>query len=667
MAAKWAASYNMSRNIFALERGLTKAGHAPLTEGERARLVENASEAFRQGAKDITERNGADPDPSTWDIASPLSPDALADLERQIAELMEKAQSDLEKVKKLLDEERSWQDEAKARINELYDAARGQIVEYRDPLVLDLDGDGIETVGTAAGVLFDHNASGVRQGTGWVKADDALVVLDRDGNGTIDSGRELFGNQTVLADGSFAAHGIHALAELDSNGNGAVDAGDARYGEVKLWRDLNQNGISEAGELQTLAQAGIAAIGLTAVPKNTALEGGNLLAYAGTYTRVDGATGDVGTVGTGTAADDLLAGASGSLDFALNPFYREFTDTVPISEAAAALPDVKGMGSVRDLREAASQSPELLAAVSGVSNSSELRAALPDIMDYWASTYETGTWDPPNIYSLKERAAGQNIDLFYAAFGDKTKANTSMSDWGTLEWEFERKLHILDIFNGRYTVTLPGGGGGGAVLGGVAGGGNGARVDDGSRPFPMSLTDAYLDNIDNAYYAIENYIFKAVWWSTILPNYMVLLQFSIDSGGLSFDFSAIEAALTDLAGTDATSAALDAAMLLRDVGFATLGWNGAEVLRAIIARNPDMDVLAASGNRLRQSRHRHHCTHRPRHRRHPAHRRAALLRQASTRARAWPFVTRHAPRQADVARRAKSSSHSTTSMNLSHR
>lgn len=64
-AARQAASIRFGRNIEGLQRALDGAGHAPLTEGERSKLVENANEAFRQGAKDITERNGADPDPST--------------------------------------------------------------------------------------------------------------------------------------------------------------------------------------------------------------------------------------------------------------------------------------------------------------------------------------------------------------------------------------------------------------------------------------------------------------------------------------------------------------------------------------------------------------------------------------------------------------------------
>jgi hypothetical protein len=60
---------------------------------------------------------------------------------------------------------------------------------FRDPLTLDLDGDGIETV--AAGVLFDHTGEGRRAATGWVGPDDGYLVLDRNGNGTIDDGREL--------------------------------------------------------------------------------------------------------------------------------------------------------------------------------------------------------------------------------------------------------------------------------------------------------------------------------------------------------------------------------------------------------------------------------------------------------------------------------------------
>jgi hypothetical protein len=164
--------------------------------------------------------------------------------------------------------------------------ARGW-VERRDPLVLDLDGDGIETTGIngyANTVLFDHDGDGVKTGTGWVKGDDAFLALDRNGNGLIDSGRELFGVDTVLANGQRAANGFAALAGLDSNGDGLIDAQDAQFAQLRLWRDLDQNGVSDEGELLTLAEAGIDSINLASVTTNTNLAGGNIQTAQGAYT-----------------------------------------------------------------------------------------------------------------------------------------------------------------------------------------------------------------------------------------------------------------------------------------------------------------------------------------------------------------------------------------------
>ena len=99
-------------------------------------------------------------------------------------------------------------------IKDFFDEAKN-FLPRRDPLVLDLDGDGIETVSATGAVLFDHDGDGVRSGTGWISSDDGILVLDRNGNGLIDSGRELFGADTVLSDGSTATSGFAALADLD--------------------------------------------------------------------------------------------------------------------------------------------------------------------------------------------------------------------------------------------------------------------------------------------------------------------------------------------------------------------------------------------------------------------------------------------------------------------
>jgi hypothetical protein len=132
-----------------------------------------------------------------------------------------------------------------------------------DPLVLDLDGGGISNSGIEPGypILFDHDGDGVRNATGWVGAGEAIVVRDLDGNGTIDSGREIFGDNTLLTRGpkagQRAADGFEAMADLDSNNDGQFNAADAAFASVKLWKDANQNGISEAGELFTFAQMGV--------------------------------------------------------------------------------------------------------------------------------------------------------------------------------------------------------------------------------------------------------------------------------------------------------------------------------------------------------------------------------------------------------------------------
>ena len=89
----------------------------------------------------------------------------------------------------------------------------------RDPIILDLDGDGLETVGLASNIYFDHDGDGVLTKTGWVGKDDALLVWDRNANGRIDTGAELFGDFTPLPNGTLAPNGFAALAALDSNGD----------------------------------------------------------------------------------------------------------------------------------------------------------------------------------------------------------------------------------------------------------------------------------------------------------------------------------------------------------------------------------------------------------------------------------------------------------------
>lgn len=169
-------------------------------------------------------------------------------------------------------------------------------ISIYDPLALDLNGDGKIGISPASngGAYFDHNGDGVSHKSSWINKEDGILAYDRNGNGNIDNGGELFGNFTQIKDKEsnqrLAKDGYEALKEFDSNNDGLIDKNDDKFKDLKIWQDANSNGISDEGELKSLDGLGIASLSLNHNEVNEDLGGGNTLTLKGSYTKTNGQT-----------------------------------------------------------------------------------------------------------------------------------------------------------------------------------------------------------------------------------------------------------------------------------------------------------------------------------------------------------------------------------------
>ena len=130
--------------------------------------------------------------------------------------------------------------------------------ETYDPLVIDLNGDGIKGTNLDYSINFDLNSDGFKESSSWIDSNDAFIAVDRNANGIIDDGSELFGDKSVSNSvyaytSQTAKNGFEALKEFDSNNDNIIDINDTEFDKLLLWQDLNSDGISGANEIIKLS------------------------------------------------------------------------------------------------------------------------------------------------------------------------------------------------------------------------------------------------------------------------------------------------------------------------------------------------------------------------------------------------------------------------------
>lgn len=162
-------------------------------------------------------------------------------------------------------------------------------VKQSDPLMLDLNGNGIETSGLGEGAVFDINGDGAPDRASFAAGGDGVLALDRNGNGVIDDGKELFGDQNG------AQNGYAELARYDQNGDGWIDAKDPVFKDLVLLAGKGADTL-RVSDATTLASAGVKAIGLKYGTATGKTSGGDDIAQTGVFIKTDGTAGETADV-----------------------------------------------------------------------------------------------------------------------------------------------------------------------------------------------------------------------------------------------------------------------------------------------------------------------------------------------------------------------------------
>lgn len=251
------------------------------------------------------------------------------------------------------------------------------VVRY-DPLVLDLDGGGVQFQTLAESeTFFDLDGNGRAERTGWVSKGDGTLVLDRNENGLIDNIAELFGNATT--------NGFAALKLLDTNNDNKISDLDAEFGKLRVWRDDDGDGFAMSSELYTLQQLGIAEIGLGSSTVSQ-MRGDTRVTHLGSYTKSDGTTGE-----------------AASVEYTRDVGQTRQTFSGTLSQDILDKPNLTGTGNLNPLRWAMSSDAGLKAKVDALLTSTAVAAT-------YLESFRQMLYDWAGSDGLAANARGGSVD-----------------------------------------------------------------------------------------------------------------------------------------------------------------------------------------------------------------------------------------------------------------
>ena len=264
--------------------------------------------------------------------------DLLNSMKKELQETAKEFASNYEKIynEKNKDNGTSVDANYSSNTNQIIQNIQQEEKKKVDPLSLDMNGDGFKVTSIEDGVYFDLDNNGLAEKINWISGGDAFLALDKDKDGIIENGNELFSEHTILKNGKAAKNGFEALAEYDDNKDGKINEQDSIYKELLIWIDKNQDGYSDVDELVNIESAGVSEILLNYKYANQQLTDGVILGNTAEFVFSDGQKGQTGELWVDARLHDT----------------SDKNVQIEISDYIKSLPDVRSIGNVYSLHKA---------------------------------------------------------------------------------------------------------------------------------------------------------------------------------------------------------------------------------------------------------------------------------------------------------------------------